>query len=71
MSVRVKFTCVSKIEELNDGSVQLSAVIADSPENAEFFQWTPSGNIHLGTINKSALSQFEVGGQYYVDFTAA
>ena len=40
-------------------------------ENREFFANTPSGSIELGTVNKAAADQFELDGEYYIDFTRA
>lgn len=46
-------------------------VQGDSPENKEFFQYTPSGRIELGVLNERVASQLELGADYYVDFTLA
>lgn len=71
MTVRAKFECVRK-EETNEGAqVQFFPVTGGSPENEQFFKWTPAGQIQIGTINKAAAAQFEVGKQYYVDFSPA
>lgn len=40
-------------------------------ENTRFWQASPSGELRLGTINPEAWSQFELGAEYYVDFTKA
>lgn len=40
-------------------------------ENTKFWQASPCGSLSLGTINAEAASQFELGKEYYVDFTAA
>ncbi len=40
-------------------------------ENSKFWKWTPAGEISLGTINPDAAKAFEIGGEYYVDFTPA
>lgn len=40
-------------------------------ENTKFWNATPSGAIELGVINLEAAEQFEIGAEYYVDFTAA
>lgn len=42
-----------------------------SHENTKFWQASPSGEIKLGTINPAAWEAFELGGEYYVDFTKA
>lgn len=51
--------------------VTLYPVISGSPENERFFRYTPGGVITLGTINLEAAKQFEVGKEFYVDFTPA
>lgn len=40
-------------------------------ENTKFWQASPSGEIKLGTINPAAWEAFELGGEYYIDFTRA
>lgn len=40
-------------------------------ENTKFWQATPTGEIRLGTVNADAAAQFELGKEYYVDFTPA
>lgn len=71
MTVRAKFKCTQKVINEEGGSINLEVVTSGCPENDEFFKWTPAGSLHMGTINREALDQFEVGGEYYVDFTAA
>lgn len=41
------------------------------PENIRFAEATPWGDIWLDINNPAALEQFEVGKEYYVDFTPA
>lgn len=67
MSVRAKFRC-AKVDE---GSVRLEPVVGGSPENESFFAATPGGQIELAIVNKSALLLFEIGEEYYVDFSRA
>ncbi len=38
-------------------------------ENKKFFASTPNGHIRLVTTNPEAAEQFQVGKEYYVDFT--
>jgi hypothetical protein len=55
-------------------SVTLNPVYANSDpahENSKFWAATPSGTIELGTINEEAAAIFELGKEYYVDFTPA
>lgn len=54
-------------------TVVLSPVYSDDPdsENRKFWDASPAGEIKLGTINPAAWEQFELGGEYYIDFTLA
>jgi hypothetical protein len=40
-------------------------------ENTKFWESSPSGGLTLGTINPAAWQQFELGTEYYLDFTRA
>lgn len=40
-------------------------------ENTKFWASSPNGSLMLGTVNKDAVDQFELGKEYYVDFTPA
>jgi hypothetical protein len=76
MAVRSKFVCSeisnsSGSTDENGKTIKLGAVIAGSDENNEFFRWTPSGSISLTCVSVEASKQFEVGKEYYVDFTPA
>lgn len=73
MTIRCKFVCSETGEsQWNPGNkvakAKLNVVYAGSPENTKFFASTPSGTIELATL-KTGL--FEVGKEYYVDFTEA
>ena len=52
-------------------TIKLRPVNGDSPENDAFFAGTPSGTIELGTINSDVAAQFDLGCEYFVDFTKA
>ena len=75
--VRAKFTCTAiedngaKSPEDKGSTITLLPVTGGSKENDEFYKWTPGGQVLLSTVNESAAAQFEVGKQYYVDFTPA
>ena len=74
--VRAKFTVIAiERSKAYDGrevqTIKLRPVTDGSDENKEFFAYTPSGSIELGTVNAEAAGEFELGKQYYVDFTAA
>lgn len=40
-------------------------------ENTKFWEASPSGGMTLGTVNPSAWQCFELGKEYYIDFTEA
>ncbi len=40
-------------------------------ENTKFWQASPSGQIQIGCANLAAAEAFELGREYYVDFTPA
>lgn len=75
MSVRAKFRVHSVTKNVSNEetafNVMLYPVTADTEENKQYWKWTPNGQIQLTTINAKAAEQFEVGKEYYVDFTKA
>lgn len=77
MSVRAKFfvQSITTSKRWNGpgtmGTVKLAPVSGSSEENKRFYEASPGGAIELGTINADALAQFEIGKEYYVDFTPA
>jgi hypothetical protein len=40
-------------------------------ENSRFWDYSPSGEIKLGTVNPAAWNYFELGKEYYVNFEEA
>lgn len=64
--VRAKFVCVQN--DPNVGII-LNVVNDGSEENKSFFKYTPGGQVVLHILNPAAAEQFEVGKEYYVDFT--
>lgn len=40
-------------------------------ENVKFWDATPSGKLELGCANLAAAEMFELGKEYYLDFTPA
>lgn len=79
-TVRAKFFCsqkgeVASVPGTNDQNkyvnIVLSPVNGNSEENKQFFKYTPSGRIELSILNQAAAAQFEVGKEYYIDFTPA
>ena len=78
MTVRAKFTCV-RIERSKYGNDEMQTIVLNpvygssdpNHENAKFWKYTPVGEIRLGTINADAAKEFELGKEYYIDFTVA
>lgn len=73
--VRAKFRCDSVTKERHwrkDGgflyAFKFNAVTGGSEENESFFEATPSGTIELRAVKSD---HFEVGNEYYLDFTLA
>lgn len=78
-AVRCRFMVMSKTR--SDGgisvdckrkvlnSVVLKPVYGGSPDNQRFFAASPSGEIQLNILNQPAADAFEVGREYYVEFT--
>lgn len=78
MSVRAKFKVDSITrrkhwdatrDEIHD--IRMSPVCSGSKENEAFYAASPSGDITLGCCNADAVKQFELGKEYYIDFTPA
>ena len=74
--VRAKMRCnsVTKTgsERHPNVNVQLGAVFSNDPEseNRSFAQATPSASVSINIDpGRAAASSFELGGEYYVDFT--
>jgi hypothetical protein len=74
--VRAKFRVVesSKVTSAYGGPkpvesdrIKLSAVTG--PGNEDWSKWTPSGDLNIQITNPEAMGQFEVGKDYYIDFT--
>ena len=72
--VRAKFTCTAIEKSLhwdrskgNLYKAKFAVVTANSDENKSFFDATPSGTIEMSTIKED---HFEVGKNYFIDFTA-
>lgn len=51
----------------------LHPVFSDVPgsENKKFWDATPTGEIRLGVVNQAAWRNFDIGKEYYVDFSPA
>ena len=71
MAVRAKVRCNAK----GPNDIHFTTVYEDpsktQSENARFTKATPWGDIRLGIDNPTAMEQFEINKEYYVDFTPA
>ncbi len=55
-------------------TIQMSPVYGNGDpqhENTKFWQASPSGQLTLGCANLAAAEHFELGKEYYLDFTLA
>lgn len=70
--MRCKMCCGSKVA-LGGGGFTLGfyAVYAGSEEDYRYFKATPSAQFYVSTVNEAAASKFEIGKNYYVDFSSA
>lgn len=74
METRAKFNCNEVAKKTGWGanavhySAKFSVVTDGNEENKNFFASTPGGSISIETIRED---HFEVGKEYYVDFTPA
>lgn len=79
MATRAKFKCNGITSHDWGVSLDLSPVmpaykdgkVDPDDENSKFFKASPSGKIELSVVNPEAAAQFEVGKEYFVDFTPA
>lgn len=71
-TVRAKFFVGSKTEYVDSVTVILYPVTSNDKthENYQFFSYTPSGKVDMN-IKGEAAKMFEVGKEYYLDFTPA
>jgi hypothetical protein len=77
--VRAKFKVNGKTEMLGWSGIQnevmvtvkMNPVTTGSDENKEFYKYTPAGSLDISVIPKSVADFFELGKEYYLDFTKA
>lgn len=78
MTVRAKFwvssinrTSPTSNEIANVATIVMHPVFGDGDEpNADWSKYTPTGKIEMTITNPDAIDQFDLGGEYYVDFRA-
>lgn len=75
--VRAKFVLNSFTVSMNGDkemrTLNFTPVYSTDPksENKTFWEYSPAGSLQLGTVNKAAWERFEIGKEYYLDFTPA
>lgn len=52
-------------------TIKLHPVTSGSDENKAFYAATPAGSIDLSVVPKEVGDQFNIGQEFYVDFTPA
>lgn len=68
--MRCKVSCTMK-QPYEDGFyLSFCPVYTGSEENKKFFKYTPGGSVS-GGFNHAEAEKFEVGKEYYLDFTPA
>ena len=62
-----------RYEDVEMRTVVLAPVYSDDPqsENKKYWDFTPSGEIKLGTVNPAAWEYFGLGEEHYVTFERA
>lgn len=77
-AVRAKFR-VHSIERSQYGDKELRTIKmspvygggGESDENRKFWEASPNGSLELGCVNLEAAERFELGQEFYLDFTPA
>lgn len=71
--VRAKMVCTGITPNINDQkTVDFQAVTTGSEENKSFSRWTPCANLSMCISNETTAGDaFEVGKEYFLDFTPA
>jgi hypothetical protein len=75
VKTRAKFEVISVTQyaRFQGVKVEMTPVYSndESDPNKAFWEATPNGKIEMQISNPSAAQQFEVGKEYYVDFSPA
>lgn len=67
--IRAKLRCSTVTLSESGETVHLHPVFGDCPENKEWSKFTPGGSVELQISNPPARGKFEVGKEYFADFT--
>jgi hypothetical protein len=73
--VRAKMRCVeTKLQSYYGDGKLVNAIVLSAvggPANRTWAKLTPQGRVEMTIDNPEAVSRFEIGKTYYVDFTEA
>lgn len=77
MRAKMRVTDVQKYHPSNE-IVKMTAVSKSdgypedgSDENNSYARWTPTADLSISIANPALFDQFEIGQQFYLDFTKA
>jgi hypothetical protein len=62
-------TCLQVLDRGDSKDYEFRAVSDGSPENKEFWKWTPTGVLQFSCVNPNV--SFQPGKSYYVDICEA
>lgn len=65
--VRAKFRCEGSRPANGGFEIIMRPVTDGSPENEEFYKWTPAGQLVLTTVNERVASELVQGQEYFID----
>jgi hypothetical protein len=71
-TIRCRFQCIQADmghAPENNNYFRFEPKADGSPENKEFWKWTPGGGLNFSCTNPNV--KFEVGKDYYLDLTEA
>ncbi|MEH2293827.1 hypothetical protein [Nostoc sp.] len=71
MRAKFQVASVSRFADFDGVEVKLRPVIDDYEENKKFWKYTPQGKLEVTITNPNAVEFFEVGKEYYLDFSEA
>jgi hypothetical protein len=69
--MRCKFKLESVTHRKEHSELHFEPVTTGSPENAEFFKWTPGGDLKLSVVKRETAEKLVPGAEYYLDITPA
>ena len=67
-TIRGKFTCTKAVDTSYGKEVSFWALYSNNPEDNQYAQATPAGNITMVVSNPNAKEFFKEGEKYYLDF---